>query len=52
MIPSEEASRLQTGQWHFHEDNTSVHNSILDTEYLTKMSIKTVRHSPYSPKLA
>ena len=40
------------GQWHFHQDNTPVHNSILVTDYLTKMGIKTVAHPPYSPDLA
>ena len=29
-----------------------VHNSILVTDYLTKMGIKTVPHPPYSPDLA
>ena len=48
-IPSEEASTLQSGQWHFHQDNAPVHNSILITDYLTKMGIKTVPHAPYSP---
>ena len=47
-IPSEEAST----QWHFHLDNTPVHNSILITDYLTKMGIKTVPQPPYSPVLA
>ena len=42
-IPREEASTLQIG---------SVHNSILVTDYLTKMGIKTVRHLPYSQDLA
>ena len=40
------------GQWHFHLDNTPVHNSILVTDYLTKMGIKIVPHPPYSPDLA
>ena len=48
-IPLEEASTLQ---WHFHEDNAPVHNSILVTDYLTKMGIKTVPQPPYSPNLA
>ena len=48
-IPSEEATTLQ---WHFHQNNTSVHNSILVTDYLTKMGIKTVLQLPYSPDLA
>ena len=51
-IPREEASILQTGQWHFHQHNTPVHNSILVTDYLTQMGIKTVLHCPYSPDLA
>ena len=33
-------------------DNTPAHNSILVTDYLTKMGIKTARHPPYSPDLA
>ena len=43
---------FKPGQWHFHQDNTPVHNSILVTDYLTKMGIKTVPHPPYSPDLA
>ena len=39
-------------QWHFQQDNTPVHDSILVTDYLTKMGIKTVRHLPYIPDLA
>ena len=46
-IPSEEASTLQIGSVAF----PPVHNSILVTDYLTKMGIKTVRHPPYSPDL-
>ena len=45
-IPREEASTLQTGSV------TLVHNSILVTEYLANMGIKTVPHPPYSPDLA
>ena len=41
-IPSEEASTLQSGQWHFHQDNTPGYKSILVTDYLTKIGIKTV----------
>ena len=33
---------FKSGQWHFHQDNAPVHNSILVTDYLTKMGIKTV----------
>ena len=35
---------FKSGQWHFHQDNASVNNSILVTDYLTKMGIKTVHH--------
>ena len=40
------------GQWHFYQYNAPVHNSILVTDYLTKMGIKTVPQPPYSPDLA
>ena len=43
---------LKSGQWHFHQDNTPVHNSILVTDYLTKMGIKTGPHRPYRPDLS
>ena len=43
---------FKSGQWHFHQDNAPVHNSILVTDYLTKMGIKTFPHPPYSPDLA
>ena len=42
---------FKSGQWHFRQDNAPVHNSILVTDYLTKMGIKTVPHSPYIPDL-
>ena len=48
-IPRKEAS---TGQWHFQQDNAPLHNSILVTDYLTKMGIKTVPQLPFSPDLA
>ena len=51
-IPREEPALFKSGQWHFHRDNTPVHNSILVTDYLTKMVIKTVPQPPYSPDLA
>ena len=51
-IPSGEASTLQIGQWHFHQDNAPVHNSILVTDFLTKLGIKVVPHPPYSTDLA
>ena len=47
-IPPEEASTLQIGSVAF----PPVHNSILVTDYLTKMGIKTVPQPPYSPDLA
>ena len=46
------AALLKSSQWHFHEDNTPVHNSILVTDYLTKMGIKTAPHSLYCLDLA
>ena len=39
---------FKSGQWHFHQDNAPVHNSILVTDYLTKMGIKTVSQPPCS----
>ena len=39
---------FKSGQWHFHQDNAPVHNSILVTDYLSKMAIKTVPQPPYS----
>ena len=45
-------SKIQSGrEWHFHQDNAPVHNSILVTDHLTKMGIYTVPHPPYSPDL-
>ena len=43
---------FKSGQWHFHQDNAPVHNSILVTHYLTKMGINTVPQPSYSPDLA
>ena len=43
---------FKSGQWHFHQDNTPVYDSIVVTDYLSKMGIKTVRHPPNSPDLA
>ena len=43
---------FKSAQWHFHQDNAPVHTSILVTDYLTKMGIKTVPHHPSSPDLA
>ena len=49
-IPWKEASTLQIGSVAFQPDNTPVDNSILVTDYLTKMGIKTFPHPPYSPQ--
>ena len=38
------AALFKSGQWHFHQDNAPVHNSILVTKYLSKLGIKTVAH--------
>ena len=43
---------FKSGQRHFQRDNAPVQNSILVTDYLSKMGIKTVTHPPYSPDLA
>ena len=51
-FPRNRPTLFKSGQWFFHQDNTPVHNSILVTDYLTKMGIKTVPHPPYSPDLA
>ena len=50
-IPWKRPALLKSGQWHFQQDNAPVHNSILVTDYLSKMGIKTVPHPPYSPDL-
>ena len=42
---------FKSGQWHFYQDNSPVHNSILITDYFTKIGIQTVCHPPYSPDL-
>ena len=43
---------FKSRQLHFHQDNTPVHISILVTDNLTKMGIKTVSHPQYSRDLA
>ena len=40
------------GQFHFHQDNSPVHNSVLVKDFLTKMGIKIILHNPYSPDIA
>ena len=42
---------FKSGQWYFHQYNAPIHNSILVTDYLTKMDIKTVPQPPNSPDL-
>ena len=42
---------FKSGQWHFHQDNAPVLNSILVWDYLTKMGIKTVPQPPCCPDL-
>ena len=42
----------KSAQWHFHQKNAPVHNSILVTDYLTKIGIKTLPHPPFSTDLA
>ena len=51
-FPGKKPALFKSRQWHFHWDNALVHNSILVTDYLTKMAIKTVLHPPCSPDLA
>ena len=51
-IHREEASTLQIGSVVFPTEQWPVHNSILVTDLLTKMGIKTVPQHPYSPDLA
>ena len=41
-IPRKRPALFKWGQWYFQQDNAPVHNSILVTDYLTKMNIKTV----------
>ena len=42
---------FKPGQWHFQPGQWTIHNSILVTDYLTKMGIMTVPQYPYSPYL-
>ena len=41
---------FKSEQWHFHQDNAPVRNSIFVTDYLTKMGIKTVPHPSLSSR--
>ena len=51
-VQEEIPALFKSGQWHFHQDNIPVHNSIFVTDYLTKMGIKTVPQPAYSRDLA
>ena len=51
-FPRKRRAVFKLGQWYFHQDNAPVHKSILVTDFLTKMGIKTVSQLPYSPELA
>ena len=51
-IPSEEASTLQIGSVAFPPGQCTSHNSILVTDYLSKMGIKTLPQPPYRPDVA
>ena len=48
----ERPALFKSTQGHFQQDNAPVYNSILVTDYLTMMGIKTVPQPPYSPNLA
>ena len=43
---------FKSGQWHFHQDNASAHNSTLVTHYLTKMDINLVPQNTCCPDAA
>ena len=47
----ERPALFKSGQAHFQQDSEPVHNSILVTDYLTKMGIKTVPQPPYSQEI-
>ena len=51
-IPSEKASTLKSGMRHLLQNNAQVHNTILVTDYLSKMGIMTIPQPPYNPDLA
>ena len=40
---------FKSAQSHFQQDNAPVHNSILVTDYLTKMGIETIPQPPLGP---
>ena len=43
---------FRSNQWHFHQDNAPVNNSIFVTDYLTRIGTMTVPQPPSSPDLA
>ena len=43
---------FKSSKRHFQSDNSPVHNSILVTDYLTKMDIKTLLQPPYSSDIS
>ena len=45
-------SLFKSDLWHFQQNNTLVHNSILVTDYLTQMDFKTVPQPSYSHDIA
>ena len=51
-FPRKQPVLFKSCLWHFHQDNAPVHNSILVTDYLSKMGLKTVPQPPYSRDLA
>ena len=51
MLQTAFGALFKLSQWHFHQDNAPVHNSILVTDYLSEMGIKTVSRPLYSPDL-
>ena len=51
-IPRKRPALFKSAQWHFQQNNAPVHNSILVTDYLTKMCIRKVPQLPYSPDIA
>ena len=52
MFPRKRPALFKSAQWHFQQDNAPVHNSILVTDYLTKMGIMTVPQPPYNLDLS
>ena len=51
-FPRKRPALFKSGQWYFHLDNAPVTNSILVTDYLTKMRIKILPQPLYNPDFA